>query len=82
MAESTEAPSDAAASLGAEIEDEFGPPHAQQVSDTLQVWILVPGLILLLILVGKYGPPALGSVVGSFSTFGSFDINFCVYMYV
>ena len=32
--------------------DKFGPPHAHQVSDTLQLWILIPGL-LILIFVGK-----------------------------
>lgn len=53
MADPTEAPSDPAASLGVDVEDEFGPPHAQQVSDTLQFWILVPGLVILVILIGE-----------------------------
>lgn len=33
-------------------EDKFGVPHGQAVSDALQLWILVPGL-LGLILVGR-----------------------------
>ena len=32
--------------------DSFGPPHPQGISDTLQLWILIPGLIGL-ILVGE-----------------------------
>ena len=28
--------------------DEFGPPHAQQVSDALQLWILIPGLLIII----------------------------------
>ena len=28
--------------------DQFGPPHAHAVSDTLQMWILVPGLLAIL----------------------------------
>lgn len=27
------------------VEDKFGPPHAQGVSESLQFWILIPGLI-------------------------------------
>ena len=42
MAEPTEDPS---TSPG----DEFGRPHAQQVSDSLQMWILIPGLVVLII---------------------------------
>lgn len=42
MDESTETP-------GASATDGFGRPHAQQVSDSLQMWILVPGLLLLAI---------------------------------
>lgn len=33
-------------------EDEFGPPHPQTVSESLQLWILIPGLIGL-IFIGK-----------------------------
>ena len=33
-------------------DDAFGPPHAQAISDTLQLWILIPGLIGL-ILIGE-----------------------------
>ncbi len=51
MADPTEAPVDAGASM--EMEDEFGRPHAQQVSDTLQMWVLAPGLVLLLVFVGE-----------------------------
>lgn len=32
--------------------DAFGPPHAQSVSESLQLWILIPGLIGL-ILIGE-----------------------------
>ena len=32
--------------------DTFGPPHAQTVSDSLHLWILIPGLIGL-ILIGE-----------------------------
>ena len=34
---------------GPSVEDKFGPPHAHQVSDQLHLWILVPGIILLLL---------------------------------
>lgn len=40
MSEATEVPS-------ASPEDAFGPPHSQQVSDSLQMWILIPGLLIL-----------------------------------
>lgn len=30
--------------------DAFGPPHSQTISDTLQLWILIPGLIGLIII--------------------------------
>ena len=30
-------------------EDAFGPPHAQKVADSLQMWILIPGLLILLV---------------------------------
>lgn len=33
-------------------EDKFGPPHAQSVSETLQFWILLPGILLLALFVG------------------------------
>ena len=42
-------PSVAPEGLGDELRDEFGPPHAHQVSNTLQLWILIPGLIALLV---------------------------------
>lgn len=29
----------------ATVEDKYGPPHAQAVSESLQLWILIPGLI-------------------------------------
>lgn len=29
-------------------EDKFGPPHGQTVSDSLYLWILIPGLLGLL----------------------------------
>ena len=45
MADPSEAPSTSP-------EDAFGRPHAQQVSDSLQMWILIPG-ILILIVVGE-----------------------------
>ena len=32
--------------------DAFGPPHGQAISDSLQLWILIPGLIGL-VLVGE-----------------------------
>jgi hypothetical protein len=32
--------------------DSFGPPHAQAISDSLHLWILIPGLIAL-ILIGE-----------------------------
>ncbi len=32
--------------------DRFGPPHAQAISDSLHLWILIPGLIGL-ILIGE-----------------------------
>ena len=32
--------------------DAFGPPHGQTISDSLQLWILIPGLIGL-VLVGE-----------------------------
>ena len=34
--------------------DNFGPPHAQAVSETLQFWILLPGLLLLAAFVGTW----------------------------
>ena len=34
------------------VEDKFGPPHPQGVSDSLQLWILIPGLIGL-VLIGE-----------------------------
>lgn len=46
MSEATEAPS-------ASPEDAFGPPHSQQVSDSLQMWILIPGLLILAV-VGEH----------------------------
>lgn len=36
------------------VEDKFGPPHAQAVSESLQLWILLPGLMILLFLIGQY----------------------------
>ena len=33
--------------------DKFGPPHAQAVSETLQFWILLPGILLLMAFVGR-----------------------------
>ena len=30
--------------------DDFGPPHAQKVSETLQLWILLPGLLAFLLI--------------------------------
>lgn len=36
-------------------EDAFGVPHAHQVSDQLHLWILLPGIVLLL-LAGKQFP--------------------------
>ena len=33
--------------------DEFGPPHDHSISETLQLWILIPGLIGL-IFIGEY----------------------------
>lgn len=27
------------------LEDKFGPPHGQAVSESLQLWILIPGLL-------------------------------------
>lgn len=30
--------------------DAFGPPHGQTISDSLQLWILIPGLIGLIII--------------------------------
>jgi hypothetical protein len=35
------------------VEDKFGVPHAQTVSDSLYLWILVPGLLAFLA-VGKW----------------------------
>lgn len=35
------------------IEDKFGPPHAQIVSQSLQLWILVPGILALVAFIGK-----------------------------
>ena len=32
--------------------DDFGKPHGQQISETLQLWILIPGLLVFL-LIGK-----------------------------
>ena len=43
MSEDSEAPS-------ASPEDTFGPPHAQHVSENLQMWILVPGLLILAVI--------------------------------
>ena len=40
MADPSEVPSESPS-------DAFGRPHAQQVSDSLQMWILLPGLLLL-----------------------------------
>ena len=41
--------------------DEFGPPHDHSISETLQLWILIPGLILL-ILIGEYWLFLVGNV--------------------
>ena len=38
--------------------DEFGPPHAHTVSESLHLWILIPGL-LIIILIGKLRPRVL-----------------------
>ena len=27
------------------VEDHFGPPHAQAVSESLQLWILIPAVL-------------------------------------
>ena len=35
-------------------DDKFGPPHAQAVSETLQFWILLPGILLLVAFIGRY----------------------------
>ena len=40
---------DPAESPSASPDDAFGRPHAQQVSDSLQMWILIPGIFLLMI---------------------------------
>ena len=42
-----------AEATSASPDDTFGRPHAQQVSDSLQMWILIPG-ILALILAGVF----------------------------
>lgn len=34
---------------GDTLEDKFGVPHAHQVSDQLHLWILLPGIALLLL---------------------------------
>ncbi len=45
-------------------EDKFGPPHAQSVSETLQFWILLPGILLLALFAGRF--------IGCFFFHGSF----------
>ena len=35
------------------VTDPFGKPHAHVVSDSLQLWILIPGLIIL-VFVGEF----------------------------
>ena len=45
------------------IEDKFGPPHAQTVSQNLQFWILVPGIIALVVFIGKLPRYLLGEIV-------------------
>jgi len=45
--------------------DSFGPPHGQAVSETLQFWILLPGLLLLAVFVGTC--KAIGAVRCQFS---------------
>jgi len=32
-------------------EDRFGPPHGHQVSDSLQLWILIPGALVIIVVV-------------------------------
>lgn len=36
-------------------EDEFGPPHDHTISDSLQLWIFIPGLLIGFILIGEFG---------------------------
>lgn len=43
MADTSEGPN------GEAPNDAFGPPHAQKVSDSLQMWILIPGIVILLV---------------------------------
>ena len=34
-------------------EDRFGPPHGHQISDSLQLWILIPGALAIVVVVGE-----------------------------
>ena len=36
--------------------DAFGPPHDHTVSESLQLWILIPGIIGLILLICEFAP--------------------------
>lgn len=55
--------------------DDFGPPHAVQISQSLQLWILLPGL-LVFVLIGK--PPLHASVL-RLSVFFTSVLGYLIY---
>lgn len=35
------------------VEDEFGPPHSQTISESLQLWFLIPAALLAFAAIGQ-----------------------------
>lgn len=40
--------------MDGEGQESAGPPHRQMISESLQMWILFPALLVFLIVIGEY----------------------------
>ena len=60
--------------------DEFGPPHDHSISETLQLWILIPGLIGLILIVGEYIVHILLSLMGKSISWNTMICRHCLFV--